>query len=162
MLRQLSNDHWAWQISPQIRGSLPVGFIQALSRWCQRELFAREAGGIVLGFIDIETGGLLAETITTPVWGDKRSRTGFYRGVRHQVKAEDWNRNTGGRGTMLGLWHTHPEPIPHPSGTGWNDLANVLDQGAYSSPGLIYLIVGTSCIGCWFGERVVFQTWILR
>lgn len=153
MLQRLSNSHWAWQISAQMRGSLPAGFIQALSSWRQGGLFAREAGGIALGFIDIETGGLLAESITTPGWRDKRSRTSFYRGPSHQSKAMAWHRATGGRGTILGLWHTHPEPIPHPSGADWNDLANVLGQGTYSGSGLIYLIVGTEQIGCWFGQR---------
>ena len=83
MLQQLSNGHWAWQISAQMRGSLSAEFIQTLSRWRQRGLFTREAGGIVLGFIDIETGGLLAESITIPGRGDQRSRTSFYRGYHH-------------------------------------------------------------------------------
>lgn len=153
MLQQLINNHWSWQISAQMRGSIPAEFIQALFRWRQTGLFAREAGGIVLGFIDIETGGLLAECITIPGRGDQRSRTGFYRGPSHQARAVAWYRETGEHGTIVGLWHTHPEPDPHPSDTDWDDLNNVLAQGTYSGPGLIYLIVGTKQIGCWFGQR---------
>ncbi len=153
MLQQLSNGNWSWQISPEMRGSFPSAFIESLTHWRQHGCFSREAGGLTLGYIDIETGGLLAEKLTLPARGDKRSRTGFFRGPRHQAEAVEWHRSTGTRGTMLGLWHTHPEPIPHPSCTDWADLSNVLDHGTYSDPGLVYLIVGTAQIGCWFGQR---------
>lgn len=153
MLRQLSNGNLAWQISAGIRGSLSADFIHSLTRWCQRGEFAREAGGLILGFIDIDTGGLLADSITTPCWGDKRSRYSFYRGHGHQTKATQWHRNTDGHGTILGLWHSHPEAMPNPSDTDWSDLANMLRHGTYSGAGLIYLIVGTEHIGCWFGQR---------
>lgn len=153
MLLQLSNGSWVWQLSADMRGSLPVGFIQSLSCWCQRGRFSREAGGLILGFIDIETSGLLAESITTPGRGDKRSRYSFYRGNSHQDKATLWHRNTKGHGAILGLWHSHPEPMPNPSDTDWSDLAKMLRQGTYSGTGLFYLIVGTKYIGCWFGQR---------
>ena len=153
MLQQLSNGNWSWQISPEIRGSFPIAFIQALSSWRQIRCLSREAGGLILGYIDIETGGLLAEKLTTPGRGDQRSRTGFFRGVNHQLDAAKWHHSTAGRGTMLGLWHTHPEPIPTPSGTDWTDLSNVLAQGQHNGQGLIYIIVGTTKISCWFGQR---------
>lgn len=153
MLQQLSNGNWSWQISSVIRGSISSTFIQTLTPWCQHGRLSREAGGLALGYIDIETGGLLAEKLTLPGKGDKRSRTGFFRGDRHQLEAAEWHRSTGTRGTMLGLWHTHPEPIPHPSGVDWADLSNVLQYGIYNGPGLVYLIVGTEKIGCWFGQR---------
>jgi integrative and conjugative element protein (TIGR02256 family) len=153
MLQKLSNGNWSWQISPEMRGSFPSMFIQELTHWRQCGWFSREAGGLALGYIDIDTGGLLSEKLTLPGRGDKRSHTGFFRGPRHQMEAAEWHRKTGTRGTMLGLWHTHPEPIPHPSGTDWTDLSNVLEHGTYNEPGLIYLIVGTEQIGCWFGQR---------
>lgn len=153
MLRQLSNGNWVWQISADMRGSLPFGVIQSLSLWCQSGRFSREAGGLVLGFIDIETSGLLADSITTPCRGDKRSRYSFYRGNCHQVKATQWHHNTNGHGAILGLWHSHPESMPNPSGTDWSDLAKMLRHGTYSEAGLFYLIVGTKYIGCWFGQR---------
>ena len=136
-----------------MRGSFPSTFIQALTHWCQHGWLSREAGGLALGYIDIETGGLLAEKLTLPGRGDKRSRTGFFRGPRHHMEAVEWHRSTGARGTILGLWHTHPEPIPHPSDTDWADLSNVLDHGTYNGLGLVYLIVGTEQIGSWFGQR---------
>lgn len=153
MLRQLSNGSWVWQISSEMRGSLPLGFIQSLTHWRQRGRFSHEAGGLILGFIDTVTSGFLAESITTPCRGDKRTRYSFYRGPGHQVKATQWHRNTEGRGTILGLWHSHPEPIPNPSNTDWSDLAIMLSRGTYSGTSLVYLIVGTEYIGCWFGQR---------
>jgi integrative and conjugative element protein (TIGR02256 family) len=153
VLQKLSNGNWSWKISPEMRGSFPSTFIQDITHWRQHGWFSREAGGLALGYIDIETGGLLAEKLTLPGRGDKRSRTSFFRGPRHQVEAAEWHCSTGARGTMLGLWHTHPESIPHPSDTDWADLSNVLDHGTYNGPGLVYLIVGTEQIGCWFGQR---------
>ncbi len=132
---------------------MPISFIKALTHWRQFNRLALEAGGLALGYIDIETTGLLVEKLTIPGQGDKRSRTGFFRGPSHQIEAAKWHRSTGARGTVLGLWHTHPEPIPHPSCTDWEDFSNVLDQGIYNGPGLIYLLVGTEKIGCWFGQR---------
>lgn len=153
MLQQLSNGNWAWKISDEIRGSLSATLIKSLSNWCQISIFSREAGGLILGFTDIETEGLLAELITTPCWGDKRKRHSFYRGERHQLKADAWHSKTDGRGTLIGLWHSHPEPKPHPSGTDWTDLEKMLRCATYSGPGLVYIIVGTEYIGCWFGQR---------
>lgn len=153
MLQELSNGNWAWKISDEIRGNLSIGLIKSLSTWRQGGIFTREAGGLILGFIDIETEGLLAEIISTPCWGDKRRRNSFYRGEGHQVKADAWHSNTDGHGTLMGLWHSHPEPMPQPSGTDWTDLANMLTRATYSGPGLIYIIVGTEYIGCWFGHR---------
>lgn len=153
MLQQLSNGNWVWKITNEIRGSFSVPLIESLSSWCQINMFAREAGGLILGFTDIETDGLLAEVITTPCWGDKRRRHSFYRGDGHQVKADYWHKKTDGRGTLLGLWHSHPEPKPCPSGTDWSDLDNMLRCATYNGPGLIYIIVGTEFIGCWLGQR---------
>lgn len=108
---------------------------------------------MLLGFIDVETGDILAERLTLPGDGDLRTCTCFFRGKRHQKEAEAWHSATGRRGTQLGLWHTHPEPKPILSSTDWNDLRKVMATATYHSSGLIYIIVGTEYVGCWFGRR---------
>lgn len=153
MLQQLSNGNWIWRISDEIRGSLSSALIRSLSNWCQHKIYSKEAGGLILGFTDIETEGLLAEIITTPCWGDKRKRSSFYRGRGHQKAADAWHISTNCRGTMIGLWHSHPESKPTPSSADLNDLNSMLRLATYSGAGLVYLIVGTEYIGCWFGQR---------
>ena len=104
----------------------------------------------MLGYIDIETNGLLACELSIPGAGDRRSRTGFFRGKRHQKEIQQWNKSSGGHGTLIGLWHTHPEKKPTPSISDLNDCFNVLTNGRYSSNGLLYLIVGLEYMGLWF------------
>lgn len=153
MLQQLSNKNWVWQLSNNVRGNFSSETIAKLTKWKQTCIFSREAGGLLLGFIDIETNGLLVESITTPCWGDKRSRYGFYRGTGHQKQANKWHQDTEQHGTIVGLWHTHPEPVPHPSSTDWEDLNNMLKNATYCGSGLVYIIVGTEKIRLWFGYK---------
>jgi integrative and conjugative element protein (TIGR02256 family) len=152
MLQRLSTGHIVWHLDDSSSGTLSPKLIALLSKWAQRRPWSREAGGLLLGFIDNETEGLLAEFATTPGWGDRRSRTSFYRGLRHQQEAIEWNRVTDGRGTQLGLWHTHPEPDPTPSLTDLEDCRNVLSTSKFAVDGILYLIVGTRRIGCWFAS----------
>lgn len=151
MLQHLSTGHWVWQVDDTC-GTITPELIKALCEWRQTGFFSREAGGVILGFIDSDTGGLLAERITRPGLGDQRSRYGFYRGPRHQLEAEQWHRKTAQRGTQLGIWHTHPESHPTPSHTDLEDLRTVLRKGTYHGTGLMILIVGTEFIGCWLGR----------
>jgi integrative and conjugative element protein (TIGR02256 family) len=153
MLRKLSSGHIVWRLTNGISGSFAPSFLNALRLYRQTRFFSREAGGVILGFIDIDTDGLLAEKITRPGKGDRRSRTGFYRGVRHQLEAQQWHVKTNYHGTQLGLWHTHPELIPTPSGTDLADLKAAIATGSYHGAGIVYLIVGISEMGCWFGRR---------
>lgn len=152
MLQRLSTGHIVWRFDESSSGTLSPKLIALLSKWAQRRLWSREAGGLLLGFIDNETEGLLAEFATSPGRGDRRCRTSFYRGPRHQQEAIEWNRITDGRGTQLGLWHTHPEPDPTPSLTDLEDSRNVLATGKFAAGGILYLIIGTRSIGCWFAK----------
>ncbi|WP_288841659.1 Mov34/MPN/PAD-1 family protein [uncultured Deefgea sp.] len=152
MLRRVNSGHLIWQAPNGSAGTLSPELIKFLSKWKQTRFWSKEAGGLLLGFVDQETDGLLIESATKPGSGDCRGRTSFYRGSRHQKDAEEWNRTTGGRGTQLGLWHTHPEPTPQPSPTDLEDCRKVLETGSFAVGGLLYIIVGTKNIGCWFAK----------
>ena len=112
-----------------------------------------ESGGLLLGFVDIESEGLLVEDLTHPTAGDRQSRFGFFRGKRHQKRAVSWNTETAGRGTQLGLWHTHPEQTPVPSNTDRMDVKNFLQKGSFEVDTLVYLIVGISKTGVWLASK---------
>lgn len=153
MLRRLNDSFVVWSTPGGACGSLSPQVIKLLNGWAQRSFFSKEAGGLILGFIDSDTEGLLAERLTTPGKGDRRSRTSFYRSARHQQEVEIWNRKTAGRGTQIGLWHTHPEADPTPSDVDLVDCSTVLKNGRFDSKGLLYLIVGTRSIGCWYAQQ---------
>lgn len=152
MLQRLTSGHVVWETYDGACGSLSPELIKMLFSWSQRSVYSKEAGGLILGFVDSHTNGLLAEDITVPGYGDRRSRTSFFRSVRHQREAELWHRKTNGKGTQLGLWHTHPEPNPTPSTIDLSDCESVLRKGKFDCNGLLYLIVGTQTIGYWHAQ----------
>jgi len=153
MLQHLSSGHVVWKVQDGECGSISPSLLNQLKNQSQKYFFSKEAGGLILGFIDNQTKGLLAEELTFPGKGDKRSRTSFYRSDRHQKEAEIWNKNTDGKGTQLGLWHTHPEYNPKPSSVDIEDCFNVLNVGSFDCDGLLYMIVGTNTIGCWYASK---------
>lgn len=151
MLQRLGNGDYIWQSVSGENGSISNEVLNKLCAWRQSAMRAPEAGGVLLGFIDIETSGLLATEITTPGFGDKRTRTGFYRGRRHQREVKRWHEKTI-NGTLIGLWHTHPEKKPTPSVVDMQDATHVLKNGSYASSGLLYLIVGIAELGVWYAQ----------
>lgn len=153
MLRRLNNGFVVWRTEDGIEGSISPTLIAMFGSWRQNKPLCKEAGGLILGFLDRETNGLLAENLTAPGRGDKRTRASFFRSDRHQHEAMLWNAKTGGRGTQLGLWHTHPEADPSPSDVDKNDCCNVLRTGTFESRGLLYVIVGIRSVGCWYAQR---------
>ncbi|HEI8504902.1 TPA: Mov34/MPN/PAD-1 family protein [Serratia marcescens] len=159
MLQYLTSGHVVWGTKDGACGALTPAVIRKLSKWTQNRFYSKEAGGLMLGFVDSDTNGLLVEDLTVPGSGDQRSRTSFFRGERHQREAELWNIQTNGRGTQLGFWHTHPETNPTPSNTDINDIESVLRNGKFECNGFLYLIVGTQTIGYWYahtGQPLIF------
>lgn len=153
MLRHLNNNRIIWQTDDGLSGSLSKQVTVEMISWRQRRFYSREAGGVLLGFIDAESDGILVERCTIPGKKDKRSRCSFYRGPRHQLEADEWHQKTGWRGTQLGLWHTHPEQIPTPSSIDVNDYQSVLQFGKYPAKALLFLIVGIKETAFWIGQK---------
>lgn len=149
MLHILDDGKHIWVSGNGITGSLAAEVILDLKSWIQRRILSREAGGVVLGFIDSETSGLIAEKLTTPTKGDKRSRYGFFRGGKHQQLANKWHVSSNLKGTVIGLWHTHPEDNPTPSRTDLQDCATFISNDAAYARGLLYIIVGRKYINLW-------------
>jgi integrative and conjugative element protein (TIGR02256 family) len=53
----------------------------------------------------------------------------------------------------LGLWHTHPEPDPTPSGVDQRDWQRAVAGDTYEGDRLFFPIVGTDCIRIWTLSR---------
>lgn len=106
-----------------------------------------ESGGLLLGRLFGGGNESAVEAVTVPGSGDRQSRFSFFRSSVHQRAAEQYWKRTGGEGTYLGLWHTHPEPVPSPSGVDLEDWRRALKKDVYHGSGLLFAIVGTTALG---------------
>jgi len=113
-----------------------------------------ESGGVLLGSLSSESCAVFIENLSRPMEPDRQSRFGFFRSHRHNEVAASYWKKREETGTYLGLWHTHPEPIPTPSSTDRADWGKALKKDRYFSNCLFFLIVGTEALGIWVGSRV--------
>ena len=119
----------------------------------QDALCKPESGGILLGGISSQDASIFVDSISLPTSSDKCLRYSFFRSYRHNHVAMKYWKTTGKTGTYLGLWHTHPENVPKPSQTDLSDWKNALRTDKFFTDNLLFLIVGTQCLGIWSGGR---------
>jgi len=119
----------------------------------QLDSYRPESGGLLLGRLFGTSNEAAVEELTLPGSGDKQSRFGFFRSSSHQRAAESYWKRTGEKGTYLGLWHTHPERTPSPSGVDMEDWQRALKKDVFYGKGLLFAIVGTKAIGFWYGSK---------
>lgn len=113
----------------------------------------KEAGGFLIGRHLLEEDHLVVDQITEPTWWDKRLRAFFFRSNSHnRILYKAWNSSDNTL-TLLGLWHTHPEPVPTPSSVDYSDWKNTLLRGEYFGDSLVFMIVGTQRVRLWCGDR---------
>lgn len=79
----------------------------------QRRIWHKEAGGEIYA-IDPDTHGLIVTTATGPNSSDRRTRCSFNPDV--EAAQGDRERQFALGMHPVGLWHTHPEARPSPSG----------------------------------------------
>ena len=78
---------------------------------------AAETFGVLMGTTSVDRREIWIEAVTTPMADDRCSRFSFaLRDPGHQRAVCEKFNYSGGRAIYLGTWHTHPEPIPTPSG----------------------------------------------
>ena len=114
---------------------------------------APESGGILLGFRRGQHLHIVEATVPSKL--DKRSRFGFYRqAASHQKIALQRWRESGETMDYMGEWHSHPEDVPHPSGT---DLRNWLDITVPRDDPMVFIIIGrrNDWIGVSLGVEVI-------
>jgi integrative and conjugative element protein (TIGR02256 family) len=132
--------------------------LAALNKYIQNHPDKSEAGGVLLGRFIVASEDVVIDRVTVPMPGDKRSRSSFFRSASSHQKQiiTSWVSSLG-TCNYLGEWHTHPEPIPYPSG---HDVANwkqKLKHDVFDSSFLLFVIVGTEQISIWKGKRSDFS-----
>lgn len=113
-----------------------------------------EACGVLLGRLFEENEDIAVDDITVPQEQDVRRRTTVFRSEKHSELAIKRWRESGRRESFLGLWHTHPEDHPSPSGDDIADWEKVLRHGKFPGTRLVFVIVGKIEAVAWIGERL--------
>jgi integrative and conjugative element protein (TIGR02256 family) len=90
-----------------------VTVLEHMYEHIQRRLWHKEAGGEIYT-IDPAARGLIVASATGPNKGDHRTRHSFNPNI--EASKLDRDRQFALGLHAVGLWHTHPEPFPTPSG----------------------------------------------
>jgi integrative and conjugative element protein (TIGR02256 family) len=133
---------------------LDAAALTDLLRFRQSEFQRAEAGGVLLGRRILGSADVVIDEVTTPLEGDRRTRTTFHRAqARHQQVIDARWSESGGTCQYLGEWHTHPEPLPVPSLIDVLDWCRRLGEDRFDGESLFFLIIGTDDVRAWEGFR---------
>ena len=127
-----------------------VGYRQIQLRQC-------EAGGQL--FATFEDGNVIVQRAIGPRASDRRSRFSF---VPNRLAERREIKHLFRSGLhYVGEWHTHPTPIPRPSGVDLRSMSDTFVKSRHELAGFVLLIVGTVapprglCVAVCDGERCV-------
>lgn len=138
-----------FRVTPSQRLIFVAGAVQQMLEFRQRSWWQAEAGGVLLGRYLLDTDDVVVDEVTTPQKSDRRSRFSFFRSKKHGVIAQNrWSEEVSTL-AYLGLWHTHPEPDPTPSGVDRQDWTQALSSDTFHGDRLFFPIVGIERIRVW-------------
>lgn len=109
-----------------------------------------EAGGILVGRENKETGNLIIEYITEPYEKDKRTRFLFHRKDKKHI--EFYNKlykNYNGIYAYIGEWHTHPQDYPEYSWIDFKNWKKISKMNEDKEKIYYHIIVGNKEIRIW-------------
>lgn len=142
-----------YRVTPRKRLIVVEHALKQMQAFAQHRCWDSEAGGVLLGRHLLDSHDVVVDEVSTPQNGDRRSRFGFFRSSKHeQVARQRWMQE---KSTLayLGLWHTHPERDPTPSGVDHCDWKQAIADDTYEGDRLFFPIVGTHCIRVWTLSR---------
>ncbi|MFT4850182.1 MAG: integrative and conjugative element protein (TIGR02256 family) [Sediminicola sp.] len=148
---------WRMPISGNGDIRIATPLILKLSNYCQLKNNQPESGGVLIGKHLNTNGSLLIDNFTPPQPTDKQERCLYYRSEEHSKIVKNVWQESNKHSTYVGLWHTHPEPIPSFSLTDRKDWSNALNNSRYEGDKLFFIIVGQTHIRCWIGTKYVFK-----
>ncbi|MGK0467247.1 Mov34/MPN/PAD-1 family protein [Clostridium sp.] len=126
------------------------GIVKLISCYKQIDRKDCEAGGILIGRENKETGNLIVEYATEPYDKDKRKRMSFYRKDKKHIDFynklyEDYT----GIYAYIGEWHSHPEDYPNYSSIDINNWKKISKINVDKEKIYYHLIVGNKEIRVW-------------
>lgn len=115
---------------------------------------ASEGGGVLLGRMLLGSNDIMVDGVTEPGPKDIRRPYSFKRNkAYHQRLVDEAWAASGGTMVFLGGWHTHPEPVPTPSGVDIKDWVNETKKATYEQDHLVFAIAGTERTRLWLMSR---------
>jgi integrative and conjugative element protein (TIGR02256 family) len=127
--------------------------VKRMQAFAQRRWWDSEAGGVLLGRHLLDSHDVVVDEVSTPQESDRRSRFRFFRSHKHEQVARQRWRQEHSTSAYLGLWHTHPERDPTPSGVDRQDWQQAVAGDTYEGDRLFFPIVGTDRIRVWTLSR---------
>ncbi|MGK0272610.1 MAG: integrative and conjugative element protein (TIGR02256 family) [Cocleimonas sp.] len=147
------NNEWIMPVDSYGDIRITSQLISELVNYCQIRNDQPEAGGVLIGKHLNSGGALLIDDFTPPQASDKQGRCLYFRSLEHnKIVTKIW-QNSNHHSTYVGLWHTHPEPIPNYSATDKKDWLNALKNSTYAGSRLFFIIIGQTHIRCWVGTK---------
>ena len=117
---------------------IPLDSLAVFKSHVQRGWFKREVVG------QLFARDLTAEVVVVEIVTKLPAQWSTFTGVGFDLRAAEAERKLLFEQGLhcLGFWHTHPEPIPHPSGTDLKMAADHANASMSLFTGLLFLIVG--------------------
>lgn len=113
-----------------------------------------ESGGLVAGRYLIDCDDIVVDVVTVPMEGDIQERHFFQKNAtNHQRLLEMHWTQSKGTCNYIGEWHTHPEPIPNPSGHDFVQWRKVMKETKTDQVSIFFIVIGTEQVRVWQGFR---------
>lgn len=142
-----------YRVTSQQRLIIVEHAFKQMQAFAQHRWWDREAGGVMMGRHLLDSLDVVVDEVSTPQDTDRRSRFNFFRSRKHEQMARQRWLQEHSTSAYLGLWHTHPERDPTPSGVDQNDWQQAVDGDTYEGERLFFPIVGTHCLRVWTLSR---------
>jgi integrative and conjugative element protein (TIGR02256 family) len=142
-----------YRVTPRQRLIIVEHALQKMQAFTQHRWWNCEAGGVLLGRHLLDSHDVVVDEVSTPQSSDRRGRFGFFRSSRHEYLARQRWLEQKSTSAYLGLWHTHPEPDPTPSGVDRRDWQQAVSGDTFEGERLFFPIVGTHIIRIWTLSR---------
>lgn len=109
-----------------------------------------EAGGILIGRENIESGNIIIEFATEPYDNDKRKRNSFHRKDKKHIEFFNrlWEEHNNIY-TYLGEWHTHLEDYPNYSYIDINNWSKIAKIDSDKGKNYYHIIMGNKELRVW-------------
>lgn len=104
-----------------------------------------EAGGILLGYENTNTGNFTVSNATKPQPSDIRSRITIQLNRAHYESTKKLELPYG----YIGTWHTHPSQVPTPSIVDLQDWEKCIQKNRNATSALVFIIAGTEAFRIW-------------
>jgi integrative and conjugative element protein (TIGR02256 family) len=109
-----------------------------MNRYRQTGQNDKEAGGQL--FAQFEGSDAIIVEATPPKWCDRRSRHHFQ--PNRWFQQQDIRKRYAQGLHFVGDWHTHPEPVPHPSKEDLCNMQECFKSSLHDLHAFIMIIVG--------------------